>query len=227
MTRSVAIPEVRRDLNVSHKQLDFRDRVTIHNNPQMIDEDLAAEVTKFRPAVPGAKPCNRTTIWRERTRFKNKYGKVELYDAIKAQRRADQEKAKRGRKLYLENHPYVAREVIMLLLKRRSANKIAKAFRTEAKYAQMDHPCHKSINDFLERETDRGSLLYNWLHFRQKQKKRKVSREKQAQGQQGAPSVGGKPLRAKDRPKYVKDRSRFGDMEADTMIGAGDQVWPW
>ena len=124
----------------------------------------------------------------------------------------------------MESHPHVIFEVLFLMFENASANVILQKFRKEERYKYLNIPekmVPKTINDWVKREFMRGSILHNWLAHRliRSNVRNEVTRLLQ-DGSRSAPSVGGDPKRVKDHPEEINNRSRFGDMEADTMIGA-------
>ena len=72
-----------------------------------------------------------------------------------------------------------------------------------------------SIYRFIQYDKSKGGLLYHSLRFRN-QRKRKY----------GSPETRGQLSNRKsihDRPPEIEQRSRFGDLEIDTIVGTNHQ----
>ena len=160
----------------SYHNLVYHDRVKIQQFQGNTDVIIAAEVSKIRPG----KPCDPSTITKERGRYKDEYGYIP-YCVIKAEQLARKSQKAKGRNCIMEKNLVLIREFLCLFFNRESCKTIAESLTTDEQYAGMGFPktlCANTLESWLLRETDRGSVLWSWL--KRKQKKANKQRQKKA-----------------------------------------------
>ena len=145
----------------SYHNLVYHDRLKIQQFQGNTDVIIAAEVSKIRPGMP----FDPSTITKERGRYKDEYGDIP-YCVIKAEHLARKSHKAKGRKCIMEKNPVLVREFLYLSFNRESCETIAESLTTDEQYAGTGFPktlCANTLESWLLRETDRGSVLWNWL----------------------------------------------------------------
>ncbi len=147
-----------------------------------------------------------STVSREVKRNSNSFS----YKALKAEaicrgRHRDKSKHKRF-------SPSIEREVCQLLGKDYSPDQIS----GYCKVNKISMVSHETIYQYIWKDKQNGGVLYT--HLRHRGRKRRV-RGHSKHSRSRIPNR--KDI--DDRPKIVETRSRFGDLEIDTIIGKGRQ----
>lgn len=150
---------------------------------------------------------HRSTIYRELARNRDSRG----YSAVRAQRRAEERRRERHlvRKL---DRPKLRREICQGLANYWSPEQIAGRMRRDGRHRKpAGRVSHQTLYHWIRNQEDRG-YWEGFLRFGGKRRRRRDRR--------------GKILRTVEiarRPAVVNRRSRFGDWEGDTVIGARRQ----
>ena len=152
---------------------------------------------------------DRTTIYRESIRNKNKDGK---YDARTAKEKTKQRRIKANQRFRkIENNEWLRRYIIRNIKKYWSPEQIAGRIKKKWPKDKSRHIGKDSIYDFIY--TERKELV-KYLRCQKGKYRRKYGtriREKQREE--------AKKKRIDVRPEIVEKRGRIGDWEGDTIVG--------
>ena len=132
--------------------------------------------------------------------------KREAYDPVKAHR--DYLSNKANRIAYKFNSSFV-QEVIPYLNKQWSPEQISNRFKKESRSVSISH---EGLYQFIYKDATEGGELYKELRHSRKKRKPKGNRLKNKEIIPNRTSI-------ELRPKIVEEKGRFGDWEADTVIG--------
>ncbi len=152
---------------------------------------------------------DRTTIYRESIRNKNKDGK---YDARTAKQKTIKRRIKANQRFRkIENNKWLREYIIKKLKRYWSPEQIAGRIRKKWPEDRSRHIGKDSIYDFIY--TERKDLVKYLRCQKGKYRRRYGTRIREKQREKA------KKKRIDVRPKIVEKRSRIGDWEGDTIVG--------
>ncbi|PKP38475.1 MAG: IS30 family transposase [Bacteroidetes bacterium HGW-Bacteroidetes-14] len=159
-----------------------------------------------KPLIANLLGVNKTTIYREIER--NGYGRYRTYKSKEAQRRAE----------YRWNHRKLPRKLKGEMLEK------AKELLMEEHYSpeQIAGDCkkkgvamvsHEAIYQWIWNDKKNGGYLFRYLRHQQRRYRKRGRKSKKRGAIQNRVDIS-------QRPSIVDERTRFGDFEMDTIIGA-------
>jgi len=186
-----------------------------HITPDQRNELSALKRTKIKQKeIAQILGKNRTTIYRESVRNKNKDGK---YDARIAKQKTKERRIKSNQRFRkIENNKWLRNYIIKKLKKYWSPEQIAGRIKKKWKEDKARQIGKDSIYDFIYNE--RKDLVKYLRCQKGKYRRRYGTRIREKQREEG------KKKRIDVRPKIVEKRTRIGDWEGDTIVGGEKTV---
>ena len=181
-----------------------------HITPDQRNELSALKRTKIKQKeIARILGKDRTTIYRESIRNKNKDGK---YDARIAKQKTKERRIKSNQRFRkIENSRWLREYIIKKLKKYWSPEQIAGRIKKKWSKDKSRHIGKDSIYDFIC--TERKDLVKYLRCQKGKYRRRYGTRIREKQREKA------KKKRIDVRPKIVEKRSRIGDWEGDTIVG--------
>ena len=181
-----------------------------HITPDQRNELSALKRTKIKQKeIAQILGKNRTTIYRELKRNKNKDGK---YDARIAKQKTKERRIKSNQRFRkIENNRWLRGYIIKKIKKYWSPEQIAGRMKKDYKFDKSKQIGKDSIYDFIY--TERKDLVKYLRCQKGKYRRRYGTRIREKQREEA------KKKRIDVRPEIVEKRSRIGDWEGDTIVG--------
>jgi IS30 family transposase len=186
-----------------------------HITPDQRNELSALKRTKIKQKeIAQILGKDRTTIYRESMRNKNKDGK---YDARTAKEKTKERRIKSNQRFRkIENNEWLRKYIIRCIKKCWSPEQIAGRIKKKWPKDRSRHIGKDSIYDFIY--TERKDLVKYLRCQKGKYRRRYGTRIREKQREEA------KKKRIDVRPKIVEERSRIGDWEGDTIVGGERKI---
>lgn len=186
-----------------------------HITPDQRNELSALKRTKTKQKeIAQILGKNRTTIYRESIRNKNKDGK---YDARIAKQKTTERRIKANQRFRkIENNKWLREYIIKKLKKYWSPEQISGRLKKKWTKDKSRHIGKDSIYEFIY--TERKDLVKYLRCQKGKYRRRYGTRIREKQREEA------KKKRIDMRPKIVEKRGRIGDWEGDTIVGGERKI---